>query len=206
MATHRTAGAALFLGGLTYFIANGPLTLALPNPEDWTALFASQAFLARLSVAIVSVFLLLAGALGVFARQKDRVGAFGKLSFVLLFAGSMSTFAHEWGQVFFLHPLAQAAPEGLQALEDIEGANLYDVEAMIALGGFMLGWMLFSASMLFARVFRPLGPGLVLAGLFLTPVLAALLPGFWGFMAGNAVLALGWMAMGRDLFSGRSRA
>ena len=199
MKTHRIAGTALLLGGLVYLIANSVLTILLPVSEDWTATYASTGFLARLSVAATAVFLLFAGALGLHAAQAHKTGWFGSLAFAVLFAGSMLTFAHEWGQVFFLHPLAVIAPESLRAMEDVEGANLYDIEAMLAMGGFVLGWLLFAISMLMARVFRPLGPLLIIGGLFSISLLTAALPGLWGFVAGNAITALGWIVLGREL-------
>jgi len=193
-------GTALILGGLTYLIANTVLTLMMPMGEDWTLMFASDAFLARLSVAASSVFFLLVGAIGLYNRQAAKLSLFGKTAFGILFIGSMFLFAHEWAQVFFLHTLAQIDPEALMALENVEGTvNFYDIEAILAVTGFLLGWLLFSISMLMARIIKPIGPIILLAGFFITPALAVALPELWGFVIGNSFTAFGWVLIGRDM-------
>lgn len=192
-------GWSLILGGVLYLITNTVLTLLMPQDVPGAELFASDAFLRRLSVAAATVFFLTAGAIGIYVRQSHKTGWFGGFAFLLAFTGNIITFAHEWGQVFFLHELARVAPEGLNALEDVEGPNLYDIETFLALGFFMFGWLLLGVSMLMARVFKPAGPALLIAGFFLVPILGASLPGLWGFAAGNVVVALGWILIGRDL-------
>jgi len=192
-------GLSLILGGVLYFIANGILTPLLPQDVPGPELFASDAFLWRLSFAVATVFFLIAGSVGIYAYQSYKTDWFGGFAFIVAFAGSIVIFGHEWGQVFFLHELAKVAPEGLDALEAIEGPNLYDIEAMLVLGLFMLGWLLLATSMLVARVFKPAGPAILIGGFFLVPILAAALPGLWGFAAGNVVVALGWFLIGKDL-------
>jgi hypothetical protein len=196
---HKLTGTCLFLGGVTFLVANLILFPMIPQTEDWTDSFASTAFLARLSVAAASVFFLLVGSFGIMSRQAHKVGWFGKTAFAIVFIGSVTTFAHEWAQVFFLHPLAVAAPEGLRAIGDAEFPSLYLVEAILVLSLFMVGWMLLMASTLMARVFSPLGPVLVLGGMLAMPALAPALPGIWGFIVGNGVIGLGWTLMGLEL-------
>ena len=113
-------------------------------------------------------------------------------------------FAHEWAQVFFLHPLALVAPDAVQAMEDVEGLNLYELEALIAVVTFTIGWIAFAASMLFGGVFARLGPALVIAGFFAIPLLAVALPGMgiWGQIMGTVVLASGFILLGRELIKG----
>jgi len=199
MTNTKLTGYSLMLGGALYLIANGVLTPLLPLDLPGPQLFASEAFLWRLSFAAASAFFLLVGSIGIFAAQSHKTGWFGATAFGLTFVGCTIIFAHEWGQVFFLHELAQVAPEGLQALEDIEGANLYDIETVLVLSIFMTGWLLLAISMLLARVFRRIGPILVIAGMFAVPILAAALPGIWGFVAGNLVIASGWTILGWEL-------
>jgi hypothetical protein len=187
---------ALILGGILYLITNSVLTLQLPLDVPGTDVFASRAFLLRLSFAAAAVFFLLIGSVGVYVRQSHNTGWFGSLVFALTFVGCAFVFAHEWGQVFFLHELAKVAPEGLQALEDIEGANLYDIEALLVLSLFMIGWFLFAISMLIARVYPRPGPILLIAGFLAVSILSPVLPGLWGFVVGNSVVALGWIVLG----------
>lgn len=192
-------GSALLAGGVCYFITNGLLTPLMPTDIPWTDVFASKMFLARLSFASLSVFLLLVGSIGLVRHQADRSGAFGAIAYGVLFTGCVLVFAHEWGQVFFLHELAKVAPEGLLALENREGFNLYDIETFLGLIGFMLGWVLFAISMIVAKKFSRIGPALILIGLFTAPILGAIMPDFWGFVVGNVILASGWLILGSEL-------
>ena len=201
MRNETLTGSALIAGGIIYFVVNGILTPLLPTDIPWVEVFASTTFLTRLSLACVSVLLLLVGSLGLFRRQSPHTGWGGLLAYAVLFVGCVMVFAHEWGQVFFLHELAKVAPDGLLALEEQDARNLYDIETILGLVGFMLGWILFAISMLVARVFKPLGPALILLGLLSTPVLGALLPDLWGFVVGNVVLSIGWVVLGRELFN-----
>ncbi len=203
MRNETITGSALLTGGIFYFVTNGIFTPLLPTDIPWTDVFASTTFLARLSFASLSVFLLLVGSIGLFRRQSHRTRTFGALAYGVLFTGCVLVFAHEWGQVFFLHELAKVAPEGLEALENREGFNLYDIETFVGLIGFMLGWLLFAVSMLMARVFNPVGPGLILVGLFAAPILGAVMPALWGFVVGNVILSLGWIILGSELIRTR---
>ena len=62
------------------------------------------------------------------------------------------------------------APDALQAMEDAEGINIFDLEGLIVMLTFTLGWIAFAASMLMAKVFSRLGPALVIAGFFAIPL------------------------------------
>lgn len=192
-------GLAVILGGVLYITANTVLTLLMPVDGSSAEIFGSGGFLRRLSVAAACVFFLLVGSVGLYARQAHKTGWFGGLAFAIAFTGCATIFAHEWGQVFFLHELAIVAPEGLNALVDREGLNLYVVEVFLALIPFMLGWWLFAISMLMARVFNPLGPILLIAGFIAVPILAATLPDLWGFVVGNSIVGAGWVILGLEL-------
>ncbi|MBT8076609.1 MAG: hypothetical protein KJN61_09075, partial [Gammaproteobacteria bacterium] len=98
-----------------------------------------------------------------------------------------------------IHSMALAAPDALQAMEDTPGMNAFDLEAMIVLGTFTLGWILFAVSMLLAKVFARPGPVLVIAGFFAIPLLSALTSPLWGGVLGNAVLGSGFILIGREL-------
>ena len=199
MTTKKLTGFALMLGAICYFIANGIITPMMPTSGPSAELFGSKEFLARLSFAAASVFFLLVGSIGIFNHQRHKTRWFGTLAFGITFVGSAFVFAHEWGQVFFLHELANVSPDGLEALVDRDGLNLYSIEAYGVLITFMLGWLLLGISMLLARVFNLLGPLLLVGGFFAVPILAASLPGLWGFIVGNLVIAAGFLLIGRDL-------
>ncbi len=199
MTAQKLTGYAMMLGAIFYFIANGIITPLMPTTGPSADIFGSKEFLARLSFAAASVFCLLVGSIGIFMHQRHKTRWFGALAFGIAFIGSAGVFAHEWAQVFYLHELAIVAPEGLETLVDRDGINLYLIEAVGVLVSFMLGWFLLGISMLFARVFNPIGPSLMVGGFFAVPILAASLPDLWGFVIGNFIIAIGFLLIGREL-------
>ncbi len=192
------SGIAVVFGGVLMIIVNAVFTPLLPVDVPGPEVMASSVFFWRLSLAALTAFLLLVGSPGLLQYQSGRSGRFGMIAFGLAFIGSALIFAHEWAQVFFLHPLALVDPEALQAIEDVEGLNLYELEAIIVASTFAIGWIAFSASMLVAKVFARLGPALVIAGFFAVPLLAVAL-GIWGQVIGTVVLGSGWILLGREL-------
>jgi hypothetical protein len=205
MKTFKWSGIAIAAGGVLLIFVNAVLTPMLDLDIPFTEMMASDAYVLRLSVASLTVFLLLAGSPGLHVYQAGQTGLFGKAAFGLAFLGCAFLFAHEWGQVFFVHSMAVAAPDGLQAMEDTAGLNLYDLEAIIAILFFTLGWIAFAASMLIARVFSRLGPMLVIAGFFAVPLLTAATSLILGGALGNAVLGTGFVLLGRELIKNPAR-
>lgn len=199
MNTFKWSGIAIAGAGVSLIFVNAVLTPMLPLDVPFTEMMASNAYVWRLSVASLTAFLFLIGSPGLHAYQAGRSGPFGKVTFGLAFMGSALLFAHEWGQVFFVHSIAVAAPDALQAMEDAEGINLYDLEAMIVVSVFALGWIGFAVSMLVTKVFARLGPSLVIAGFFAVPLLTAATSVIVGGALGNAVLGAGFILLGRDL-------
>ncbi|MBT8071689.1 MAG: hypothetical protein KJO80_14745 [Gammaproteobacteria bacterium] len=199
MKNFSLGGLAMVFGGALLVIVNAVFTPMLDTTVPFPEMMASTAYLWRLSLAALAVFALMVGSAGVHRHQASHTGLFGKLAFGLAFLGSAFLFAHEWGQVFFIHSMALAAPDALQAMEDTPGMNAFDLEAMIVLGTFTLGWILFAVSMLLAKVFARPGPVLVIAGFFAIPLLSALTSPLWGGVLGNAVLGSGFILIGREL-------
>lgn len=140
------------------------------------------------------------GSAGLHAYQGSRAGVLGKIAFSLTFLGCAFLFAHEWAQVFFVHSIAVAAPDALQAMEDADGMNAFDIEAMVAITTFTLGWIAFAASMLISGVFARLGPALIIAGFFAIPLLSAATSPTSGGVLGNAILGSGFILVGRELY------
>jgi hypothetical protein len=192
-------GIALMLSGVLGLLVNGVLTPMMPMDLSFTEIAGSEIFLLRLSLATGLAALQVIATIGIFARQREHVGWFGSMAVGILFLGSLALFAHEWAQVFFLHPMAHSMPGALEALEDVEGMNLFDWESVIAMGLFMLGWMLLSISALFSGAFDKIGPALVLGGLFAVPLLAVAIEPLLGQALGNVILSSGWLLMGLNM-------
>ena len=199
MKSTKFSGMAIIAGGTFLIIVNAVVTPLLDLEVPFTEMMASNTYLWRLSLAALAVFLLMVGSPGLHAYQAARSGPFGKIAFGLTFLGCALLFAHEWAQVFYVHSLAVAAPQALQAIEDAEGMNIYDLEAMIVLMTFTMGWIAFAAAMIRAGVFSRLGPILVIAGFFATPLFTAVTSVKLGGALGNAVLGSGFILLGREL-------
>ena len=199
MYSTKLGGIAVISGGTLLIVGNAVVMPMLDLEAPFTEMMASNVYLWRMSLASLAVFLLMAGCPSLHAYQASRSGSFGKVAFSLAFLGCALLFAHEWAQVFYVHSLAATAPDALQAMEDAEGINVYDLEAMIVLMTFTTGWIVFSASMLRAKVFYRLAPILVIAGFFATPLFTAVTTVKLGGALGNAVLGLGLILLGREV-------
>jgi hypothetical protein len=194
------SGIAIVAGGVFLIIVNVVFTPMLALDVPFPEMMASKVFLWRLSLAALTVFLFMIGSPGLYAYQNSRSGLFGKIAFCLTFLGCALLFAHEWAQVFFMHNMAVTAPDALQAMEDAEGMSIFNIEGLIVLITFTLGWISFAASMLVAKVFARLGPALVIAGFFAIPLITAATSIVWGGALGNTVLGSGFILLGRELF------
>ena len=197
------SGLALMSGGALLIIVNAVFTPMLDTTIPFPEMMASKVFLWRLSFAALAVFLLMVSCPGIHKHQVEHSGLSGKITFGLAFLGCAFVFAHEWGQVFFIHSIALAAPDALLAIEDTPGINAYDLEVIIGLATFTLGWISFAISMLLANVFARPGPLLVIAGFFAIPLLSAVFSPVWGGVLGNAVLGSGFILLGRELTATR---
>lgn len=196
MTIAKVSGYGLLLGGFLLFLGNAVFTPLLPVGGQASETVGSTVFAWRLGTNALTVFLLMVGSTGVYRHQADKAGIFGALAFVLAFLGSAFMFAHEWGQVFYMHTLAAANPEAFDALDGSTPA-MFLVEIGLSLGVFSIGWILFAISTLMARVLPRLGPALVLAGFVAIPILSALLSSpVWGGILGSILLGGGLMHTG----------
>jgi len=187
------------LAGVLTFALNVALTPALQADVPFAESAASTAFLWRQALSAVTAVLLLFGALGVHLRHSERAGRFGLIAFLVATVGSALLLAQEWNQVFFVRDLAVRAPDLLNELDGEDALSLSDLGALISFTVFSLGWIALAAAALRGRAFARMGPLLVIAGFFVTPILGAALPGVLGVILGNGVLGAGWFVMGREV-------
>lgn len=195
----RLSGYSLILGGLLLFLGNAIFSPMLPIDGEASDIMGSTAFVWRLGTNALTVFLLMIGTTGIYKNQVEQTGAFGALAFALAFTGSAFMFAHEWGQVFYMHTFAALSPDALNAL-DGSNPKMFLIEIGFALGGFAIGWILFSISTLMAAAIPRLGPTLVLSGFIAIPILSAVLSSpIWGGILGSILLGGGLAHMGSAL-------
>lgn len=195
---HLTGIALAAAGGLTFLI-NAGLSPLLSSDASFAETAVSTLFGWRQSLSALAAVLLVFGSVGLYLAQAERLGRFGAIAFVAACVGSMLLLATEWAQIFLMRELATDAPEVLNALDEGEGLGPYTLGFLIALAVFTLGWIALAAATLRAGVFSRRGPILVIAGFFAIPILGGLVPGMWGMAAGNAVLAAGWILLGREM-------
>jgi len=192
----RWTGAALLLGGAFTIIVNVALTPLLPADAPFAQIAATSAFLWRQSASALAAAMLLLGCVGLYLRQSDRIGLPGALAFTITFFGTALLLAWEWTDIFVLRDLALRAPAALHTLEAPTTLTPYDLGALIPVSVFAVGWLAFAVVTLRAAVLPRAASALVIAGLFLTPMLSAALGRDWGGAIGSAVLGAGWMWLG----------
>ena len=201
--THlKFSGFCLILGGLLLFVGNAIFSPMMPTDGTTADLMGSSAFVWRLGTNALTVFLLMIGTTGIFKYQAEKPGVFGAIAFGLAFAGSAFMFAHEWGQTFYMHTFAALSPDALNA---VDGTNpsMFLIEVALSLGFFSLGWILFSISILTAKVLPRIGPILVLSGFVAIPMLsAAISDPIWGGILGSILLSSGLVHMGLTIRKG----
>lgn len=191
-------GRVLMLAGILFLLVNTLLTLLMPfgSPD----LMASDAFLHRLSAATLLMFLLALGTYFLHVHSENRQQVVDRICFGLAFLGCCALFAHEWAQVFYIYPLANAAPQSIEALENVEGFSLYNFEAAIAAGLYSFGWLAFATLLFIRKPYGRLAPGLILLGFLMVILLTILLPAPYGGVLGSIPLAAGYFLLGRSLY------
>lgn len=199
------SGAALIGGGVVTMFVNAVLSPMMPYDAPFAELASSTVFLWRLALAALGVLLLLLGFPGLLHRAGERLSLVGGCAFAVAFVGTALLFAHEWSQVFFVRPLAFVAPDALQAMEDVKGPDAFEIEGIVVLAVFTLGWIALSIALIVGRTLSLFGPLLIIAGFFAIPILTVSGLGLWGAILGNVVLSSGWIVLGRGLMSGADK-
>lgn len=196
----------MLFGGALMILGNAVFSPMVPFEGTAAEAAGSMAFVWRLATNAMAVFLLMIGSTGIYKLQAKQGGMFGDAAFAIVFSGSAFMFAHEWGQVFFIHTMAAANPEEFNALDGSSPA-MFLIELGFSLGGFALGWILFSISALMANTLPRRGPILVLSGFVAVPGFSAVLSSpIWGGIFGSLFLGGGLMLMGWPLLKAQNGA
>lgn len=197
-ALQKDCGRALILGGLLLIVLNAVFTPLMPHDESEEVLRTSWPYLVRLSLAVFAAICYVLGAIGVRQAQEDRAGVFDKMAFWVAFLGSSLLVGLEWSNVFVLRPVAQVAPEALDALGE---APLYGLG--FASGGslYALGWILVAISVWRTGIAPRWVPLSILAG-FVTTIALGVAVGVLGMAAGSVVIGAGLIGLGRAIAHG----
>jgi hypothetical protein len=128
------------------------------------------------------------GLVGLYAYQAENAGTLGLIGFVTLFTGTVLAAGSAWSEAFFGAWLAEASPE----LLDGDPAGVLVAGALLTLGLFALGGLLFGLASLRAGALPRGASVLLMIGALLYPLLGLLEVPFVGVLFGVAVAWLGY--------------
>lgn len=192
----RWSGLATFIGGILVVVINVTFFVLIGDqPESVAAATSTWVILFVLSlVATVLVFL---GLVGLYAYQAETAGTLGLVAFLVAFIGTALFFGFIWADTFVVPPLAQAAPEFL----DADSSGVLAVGIILTFVLFALGWLLFGLASLLARVLPRWAAVLLMIGVVLSYVLGVLALPFSEVVFGAALAWMGyavWIGAGEQ--------
>ena len=149
---------------------------------------------------LFSGMLLLAGLVGLYARQAEASGTLGFVGFVIAFAGTVLQSGSYWNRLFDVPTIAVEAPKLLN--EHPMGTGVLLVGLTLSTIAMAVGWLLFGISALKAGVYPRIPTVLLIIG---AALLAVPLPGV-ALVFSVAVVWLGIVLLteGRAASSGRT--
>ena len=187
------AGPLALIGGVLFAAAHIGLFLAMDR-SDLVAMLANPTFRFFEITYAVAFWVLMIALIALHARQARQSGTFGVVGLCAATVGTMALGANMWFEAFAVPWIVTFAPQ----LLTVEKAPLWQVGYMSSFVFFSIGWALFGAACLRARVL----PGAVSA--------AIVVGGLVGFLAGNppfgAPLGLAVAAAGAWLVRSTRRA
>lgn len=189
----RRAGPAAMLGGALYFFAFGAAYLIYSVFEEQArgTFFGQHAFIHMLDAPMFALLAL--GAVGVFLRQKDRLGKLGKAGFFLTFVGFGLSMVG--GLTIIVVGLAVSDEATLGILDMITHPAAH---VLYAIGSLIFGIATYRAGVLprVGTLLMAVGPIWLFAS-FMAGLGNTVLP----IVVPVAVTALGWMWLGYALFA-----
>jgi hypothetical protein len=191
----RWSGLAFCVAAVTTLALNVLVSPHLPT-GPFATIAASDTYFLRQCIAAVVALLLVFGIVGLHVSRLGRVGAFASIAFVIALAGQVTLFSVEYGQAFTVHDYALNAPAALNAaMSDPHRPLAFG--ALLAIGGFCLGWLILSVSLLASHDYSRVGPALILIGLVLLFATKGWDP--YGGMVTSLVTGGGWFVIGVEM-------
>ncbi len=175
----RWGGPAAVAGGVL-FVLGELLNLPTLGEENLSEVAVTASWVVQQLLFLLGTVLLLFGLFGLYARQSEAAGTLGIVGFLAAFLGTALQAGTSFDQAFVLPIVADVAPELVDA-----GPPLGIILAFISFG---VGWLLFGAATLRARVY-PRGAAVLL---MVGAVLAAFPLPFTYSVLGVAVSWLGF--------------
>lgn len=135
---------------------------------------------------IVTLLLGQLGLIGLYAAQVERAGGLGLAGFLTAFAGMALNYGVKFTYGYIAPVLVGAHPQAAAAI----GAGPYAAAEMVAMISYALGWALFGAATVRARIFPRWAGALMAIGSVLSFVLMGLPVGALMLQAGVAAACL----------------
>ena len=151
-------------------------TAALTN--EWSLLYTFR---------LIAVMLLMLGLVALFARQSQKMRAFGVIAFVIASIGTMLIFGFAWALLFVFPGMAAAVPAFLDTMASEPGIGI-----AITLFLVTVGWFLFGLASLRAKILPAGSAWVVMVGAFLALVLNMMQIPFSWVIFDIGVIWMGW--------------
>lgn len=158
----RWSGLAAILGGVLLLVSD--LLGLLPTSGSFSETASTGTYAVESGLRLLGVIMVLLGLVGLYARQSEASGTPGLIGFLAAFAGTSLLLGAFWANAFVVPTLATEAPGILDA--PTTGTLRLGFTSAFALGA--LGWVLFGAATLRARVYPRAASVLLMVGAALT--------------------------------------
>jgi len=189
MRTHtliRWGGLAALIASILSIIISVVLMATIGNQAYSTAALTAEWSLLY-TLRLIATILLMLGLVAIFARQSQKMGTFGLVSFLIASIGTMLVSGFAWALTFTFPAMAEAVPEFLDA-----HAAAPSIGVVLTLFLVTIGWLLFGIACLRAKVLPSAAAWVVIAGSFLALVLnMAKAPMSW-LIFDVGVIWMGW--------------
>lgn len=158
----RWSGLAALLGGALLLVAD--LLNLTPTSASFSETVTTTSYAVESGLRLLGGMLVLLGLVGFYARQSEASGTPGFVGFLAAFAGTSLLLGAFWANAFVAPSLATEAPEFLDA--QTTGTLWFGFTSSFALAA--LGWLLFGAAALRARVYSRVASVVLMVGAVLT--------------------------------------
>jgi hypothetical protein len=139
------------------------------------------------TLRLIAMMLLMLGLVALFARQSQKMRAFGVVAFVIASIGTMLIFGFAWALLFVFPGMAKSVPAFLD-----EMAKEPDIGVVITLFLVTVGWFLFGFASLRAKILPAGSAWMVMVGAFLALVLNTMQLPFSWVIFDFGVIWMGW--------------
>jgi hypothetical protein len=184
----RIAGPLAVLTGVLVVATRLPTILLVLTGGDLTAYILGPTHAITSVVSIVAFGLLVLALVAIYDREASSAGWFGLIGFAAALLGTIFMTGDWWYEAFAVPRIAEVVPETIPTF--VGGRLLMGGLASFVLLG--MGWVLFGAASLRARVFPTAISALILVGGLLSGV-----PIGPAYLTGGVILgiAIGWLGV-----------